>query len=281
MVGVDVRPIASSQLTERDSCNLTHRDAVASVVRAVRPDVVFHLAGTANGVTADVDRSNVETTRVLLDVLREHAPEARVVAMGSAAEYGAAPRAAQPVHEDYAGQPVSPYGRAKAHVSGMVREAAQKLGQQACIARPFNVIGAGAPATLVAGALVERLRAAARKEPPRVIHVGRTAAVRDFVAVEDVCAGLLAIAARGRPGEAYNLCTGEGHSVAELLERLIGESRLSVTVVADPGLARPADVDTLVGDWGKARRELGWRPLIPFAMSVAATWGDVPVRRSA
>jgi GDP-4-dehydro-6-deoxy-D-mannose reductase len=139
------------------------------------------------------------------------------------------------------------------------------------IARPFNVIGAGVPATLVVGAIVARLQAALAGPAPRAITVGPTAAVRDFVDVEDVVAGLQAIATLGAPGEAYNLCTGAGHRIADVLAQLLALAEVPVEVRPDPTLAA-AGVDALIGSHEKAVRALDWRPMVALEASLRAAW---------
>jgi GDP-4-dehydro-6-deoxy-D-mannose reductase len=116
------------------------------------------------------------------------------------------------------------------------------------------------------------MRAALAGPPPYVIRVGTVSSVRDFVGAEDVAEGLVLAAARGRAGEVYNFCSGDGHTVAELLERLVEFAGVPVEVRHDDALVRPGEVDALVGSWDKANRELGWRPSVPFDVNLRAAW---------
>jgi GDPmannose 4,6-dehydratase len=73
-------------------------------------------------------------------------------------------------------------------------------------------------------------------------------------------------------GDDYVLCTGETHSVRELLDVAFGHVGIddwSGLVRQDPRFMRPADVDRLVGDATKARERLGWKPTVPFRELVA------------
>jgi GDP-4-dehydro-6-deoxy-D-mannose reductase len=272
LVGVDLRPGSASQRFDAfETADLTDAAAVREIVSRVRPSVVYHLVGLIRGTDEAIIASNLGTARNLLSALRRSAPMARVVLIGSAAEYGAVPVAAQPVREDYAGEPTGPYGRVKQQLSALAREAAGQ-GQPVMLARPFNVIGAGVPDSLVAGAIVHRLRTALRGDPPYAITIGRTSSVRDFVASEDVAAGLVRIAERGRPGEAYNLCSGEGHAISEVVDHLLAAAAVPVRVDRDETLMRGGDVDVIVGSRTKAETELGWAPRVSFAESLAASW---------
>jgi GDP-4-dehydro-6-deoxy-D-mannose reductase len=272
IVGIDVRPMSGAPVDEWQTVDLTDPPATLRAVVAAAPDVVFHLVGGIRGSNEFVTASNVDTARCVLEALRQAAPGARVVLVGSAAEYGVVPLADQPVRETFVGKPAGAYGKAKAQVSELALAAARQFGQHVAVARPFNVIGAGVPETLVAGAIVQRLRAALAGPTPRSITIGRTDSVRDFVAVDDVASGMMRIAERGRPGESYNLCTGEGHSIAELLDRLLAHAGEPVVVQQDEALLQAGEVDAIVGSPEKAERELGWKPATSFESGVAATW---------
>jgi len=280
IAGMGTRPSRNPLFDAWFTGNLRDENVVSAVIRSFRPNVVYHLVGLFRGSDDELVASNVTTTRNVLEGLRHLVPDTRAVLIGSAAEYGVVPIADQPVSETFNGVPITPYGRAKQEVSALAVSAARDFNQQVMVARPFNVVGPGAPDTLVAGALVSRLRAALAGPGPRSIRVGRTTGIRDFVAVEDVAVGLVRIAAVGRPGHCYNLCSGEGHAIAELLERLVAEVREPISVSHDETLQRAEDVDQMVGSWDKANRELGWRPTISFLASLQATWeasaGDAP-----
>jgi GDP-4-dehydro-6-deoxy-D-mannose reductase len=270
ITGADARPIAT------DLCNMTVAEdllapgAMQRVVAACAPDEVYHLVGAIRGTDDVIERSNVESTRLLLDSVRTHSPLASVVLVGSAAEYGLVPRAAQPVPETHRGAPAFAYGRAKREVSALGLAAARD-GLKVAVARPFNVIGAGAPDILVAGALVRRLRDAQGGPAPRRIAVGITTGVRDFIDALDVGHGLVTIARRGVPGAAYNLCTGRGHSVAEVVSVLIALAGGDVIVDEDPSLSRAGEVDVMIGSPAKAA-SLGWRAVRPFEESLRGAW---------
>ena len=273
VAGADVRPPTPALFDASYVADLTRRSDTLGVIANTSPALIVHLAGSSNGSERDVWRSNVETSRQLIDCVREAAPHARVVLVGSAAEYGDVPRAQQPVDESFVGRPRGAYGVAKAAVSAVATRAAAD-GVSVVVGRPFNIIGAGIPSTLVVGALVERIRETMASRPPHRVRVGTTSSVRDFVAVEDVVDGLIRAGQRGTPGQAYNLCTGVGHSVAEVLDMLIALSGERIEVERDPALIRDAEVSVLTGSWEKAKRELDWTPKIALNDCVRDTWSS-------
>ncbi|MFI5310330.1 MAG: NAD-dependent epimerase/dehydratase family protein [Gemmatimonadales bacterium] len=272
IVGADLRAPADAGFDATHAADLTDPGAASALLSAVAPSMVFHLVGAIRGTEAELRASNVSTAANVLDAVRASARVARVVLVGSAAEYGRVPPRDQPVPEAFRGMALSDYGRAKSEVSALAVRAARDWGMHVVLARPFNIVGAGIADTLVVGAIVRRLRAALLGPPPRVIRVGTTASVRDFVAVEDVAAGLALALERGSPGEAYNLCSGTGHTVADVLARLLALAGEPVEVGYDDALVRPGEVDALVGSWEKAARALGWRPSVPLDVSLRAAW---------
>src|SRR5262245_18052390 len=91
-------PLSSgTSLDQVQLVDLRERAAVARAVAAIQPDFVFHLAGRTTGSPSDLYEANTLGTVHVLDALREHAPRARILLVGSAAEYG--PAAPLPVVE--------------------------------------------------------------------------------------------------------------------------------------------------------------------------------------
>ncbi|HER42937.1 MAG TPA: NAD-dependent epimerase/dehydratase family protein, partial [Candidatus Eisenbacteria bacterium] len=95
-----------------------------------------------------------------------------------------------------------------------------------------------------------------------LIRVGNLDVTRDFLDVRDVVRAYRLIVEKGRPGEIYNVCRGEGLSLGAALSELEGMTGRRVEREIDPGLLRPVDVALLIGDSGKLRKETGWAPSI-------------------
>ena len=104
---------------------------------------------------------------------------------------------------------------------------------------------------------------------PATILVGNLDAVRDLTDVRDVVRAYWLAAEGGQPGEVYNICSGIGFSVREVLEILLGLSGVPVTVSTESTRFRPADVPRLIGDPSKAARELRWKAEIPIRQTLA------------
>jgi GDP-4-dehydro-6-deoxy-D-mannose reductase len=97
-----------------------------------------------------------------------------------------------------------------------------------------------------------------------VLRVGDLEVTRDLSDVRDVALAYRALLERGRSGAVYNVCSGVGVALADVVRRLAERAAVPVRVQVDPARLRPADVPYLVGDPGAIEKESGWRTTIPL-----------------
>jgi len=248
--------------------------SIERALRDARPDLVLHLAGARNGTRAELDAINVGGARRLVDAMaRARAGGAggpggsggstgcaRLVVVGSAAEYGAVPESALPIREDAPLAPVGDYGETKAEASAAALADGARLGVPVVVARVFNVTGPGEPETLLFGrvahaiARAEREAAAARgsnparegaivRDPaaaPAEIRVGSLGATRDLIDVRDVARALLVIADRAAPGAIINVGRGVEEPVRGHVARLVALARVPARAAEPPAVSPPA-----------------------------------------
>jgi GDP-4-dehydro-6-deoxy-D-mannose reductase len=129
------------------------------------------------------------------------------------------------------------------------------------ISRAFAHTGGGQDGRFVVPALARRLLVAKHARAP-VIKVGNLEPIREFMHVSDVVDAYCQLLVRGRPGEVYNVASGQGISLDDLLAQLMEVVGYRVIPEADPELIRPADIPYLVGDAAKLRSVTGWSPRI-------------------
>jgi GDP-4-dehydro-6-deoxy-D-mannose reductase len=254
-------------------------DGVAAVVRAVAPDAVIHLAALSFVPAAERDvaaayGTNLGGTLAVLAAVRAEAPRARVLAVGSADAYGAVEPGDLPIDEDTPFRPVTVYGASKAAADIAAAQWGRAYGLDVVRARPFNHAGPGQDPAFVCSGIARQIALveAGRQEP--VLTVGNPDPVRDFSDVRDVARGYAALLERGRAGEVYNLCSGEGVSIAEVIAILRGHARVPVRVRTDPALRRSFDRPRIVGSHERATRDTGWQPRIALAETLAAVLED-------
>ena len=102
------------------------------------------------------------------------------------------------------------------------------------------------------------------------LALGNLDAQRDWGFSGDYVRAMWLMLQQSQPDD-YVIATGVSHSVKQLVEIAFGHAGLDWQkyVRTDPTLLRPAEVDHLIGDPSKARKELGWRPTVSFEQLVA------------
>ncbi len=217
--------------------------------RGFRGDAVFHLAakshpGQSRLSPDETFEINTLGTARLLEALEGFG--GRVLIVSSAEIYRLVGR---PIRETDPLDPRNPYAWSKVMAEAVAR-AQDRL--DVVIARPFNHTGPGQKESFVCGSFARQVVTGP------VVRVGQLDSVRDFLDVRDVVAAYRLLIERGRRGETYNIASGRGWRIGDLLDTLIRLSGRSVRVVQDPRRLRPADVQ--VGDATRLRRATGWRP---------------------
>uniref|UniRef100_A0A7C4GE68 NAD-dependent epimerase/dehydratase family protein n=1 Tax=candidate division WOR-3 bacterium TaxID=2052148 RepID=A0A7C4GE68_UNCW3 len=105
-----------------------------------------------------------------------------------------------------------------------------------------------------------------RKEP--VLHVGNLDSVRDFTDVRDTVNAYYLILENGVPGEVYNVATGKGYTIRQVLDILLGFVKVKVEIRPDPARMRPSDVELLIGDSTRLHQATGWEPKFRFEQTL-------------
>jgi GDP-4-dehydro-6-deoxy-D-mannose reductase len=262
--------------------DVTDPTSVTNAVACVDPDWLIHLAGVTfvpashNDPTLAV-RTNVLGSVNVLAAVRARRPTCRVLFVGSADSYGLVDDADLPIRETCRFQPLSPYGASKAAADLIAYQWARSYDLDIVRVRPFNHTGRGQKVEFVCPDFARQLVAIKRgRRAPRV-EVGNLEVVRDFSDVRDVVAAYVATLERGASGEAYNVCSGVGVSVRDVLETLIELSGLEVEVSVAKERVRGADVPRIVGCADKLRSATGWAPryeLRATLTDVLADWRE-------
>jgi len=249
--------------------DLNETNQLGETIRRIAPDFVIHTAGRTPPASDDeLYRANFWATIHLLSALRSTRRPVRIVLSGSAAELGPVDAADLPVNEAHACNPIDAYGRSKwlATVGGLSERAPLEV----MVARVFNPIGPGMPATLAFGRFAARLN---DPDPdPLKLDVGDLDACRDFIDVRDVARAMIALAQGGRANLVYHVGTGRSCRVGDGLDRLVRLSGRTVRVRVDPALQgrrgpadSRADVDRIVA-------HTDWHPTISWEQSLEDLW---------
>jgi GDP-4-dehydro-6-deoxy-D-mannose reductase len=253
--------------------DITDAPAVRDFFTRHQPEAVYHLAavthiGASWDAPLEVFRINAEGTLNVLSACAAAGVD-RVLVVGSADEYGAVRPEDLPLSEDAPLRPLTPYGASKVAAEYLALQAF--LGERLPVirVRAFNHTGPSQSDRFMIPGLARRI-AAAERDRRKEIPIGSLEPVRDFTNVADVVVAYRLLIERGEPGEVYNVCSGVGHSVADVAEHLLGLARHTIELAPDPSLVRPVEVPRLVGDNHRLREATGWAPTISFEETLAA-----------
>jgi nucleoside-diphosphate-sugar epimerase len=246
---------------------------LVDLLRSVQPKTVVNCTGLLDGTAADLVAANVTPTAALLDAIPRSMPRARLVALGSAAEYGCVPRG-QAVAEDAPANPVSAYGITKLASTSLVRDAVTAGRLDGVVLRVFNPIGPGLPAGTVLGRAAEAIRAALPEGDD--ITLGPLDSYRDFVDVTDVAAAIAdAVLAPELPEPVLNVGSGRAVAVRDAVALLAEVAGYPGKVLESaPVWSRSGAVTWIAADTTLAHRALGWSPQHDLATSVRALWQE-------
>jgi GDP-4-dehydro-6-deoxy-D-mannose reductase len=256
------------------------------VLDAVAPDRIVHLAGQSSVHLSWIDpggtlRTNVLGIVHLLDAVRRRGLAPAVLVVGSAEEYGMVDPAELPLREDMPLRPSSPYAVSKVAQGLLALQYGPAGGLRILRTRTFHHTGPGRGETFAESSFARQIAEVEAGKRPPVLHVGNLDAVRDYTDVRDVVRAYWALLDRGTAGEVYNVCSGRGRRIRELLEVLLAASGASVEVRVDKDRLRPSDVPALVGDPARLREATGWQPRVPLEDSLRELLQDWRERVSA
>lgn len=231
---LDANCIGTTRSPSNDSntvyCELTDYRQVDDVIEQVQPELIFHAAGSFSNDFETDSLNNIVAARNILDAVVNHKPDARVMLMGSAAEYGEVEAGENPVNEQHKLGPISIYGWSKAAQSLLAPMYYSQHGIKVMVARTFNLLGEGMSEILFTGRVEQQIRSVLAGKEER-ISVGSLDAERDYIDINSACAMYLAIATKGEAGEVYNVGSGKAISMRELLDVMLKTARLDIDIV--------------------------------------------------
>lgn len=261
---------------------------LASLLSAWRPTAVVNCAGATSGTAEQLEAGNVSTVATLVEAVLTGCPEATVVHLGSAAEYG--PSEAYSVTEEgQMARPASDYGVSKLRATELLCRASRDRGLKAYILRLFNPVGAGSSADSVVGRAARQLSAASHQAGAKIV-MGPLDAYRDFISTSEV-ARAVRLAAAVEVGQAFveaidskaarearviNIGSGVPRQVREVIGLLCQVAGFTGTIEERAvGSSRSATVSWQVADVSRARELLAWEPSPDLWASLEALWRTV------
>ena len=241
--------------------------SIITLIQDIRPQEVYNLAAQSFVPTSWLqpvltsEFTALGVTRVL-DAIRLVDPTIRFYQASSSEMFGKVHE--EPQNEQTPFWPRSPYGVAKVYGHWITVNYRESYDIFACSGILFNHTSPFRGKEFVTRKVtdtVARIKLGTRQK----LALGNLDAMRDWGFAGDYIEAMWLMLQQDRPDD-FVIATGEKHSVRELAE--LAFSRVGLNwedhVISDPRLFRPAEVNTLRGDAGKAHRILGWKPTVSF-----------------
>jgi GDP-4-dehydro-6-deoxy-D-mannose reductase len=242
--------------------------AVQNMLQQLQPTQIYHLAAHAAVSSSfeqgrEVLENNLKLQLSLLEAVRDYLPKTRVLVVGSGMEYDLISYTQEKmISELHPLGPVSPYAVSKVIQDLLGLSYAYSYNLDIVRARPFNHIGERQTTDFAIPSFAQQVVAIERNQQDH-ISVGNLDAIRDFTDVKDVCEAYVLIMEKAPSKEVYNIGSGKGYTMREMLDMLSQLSTAQVRVEIDPNKVRPLDVPAIIADSSKIR-QLGWEPHIPI-----------------
>jgi len=262
--------VIAHQETDVIICDLLKQKRVRALLREVQPDTIFHFAGGRPGRGRDALEANFQTTvelfNAVLNLIDFHP---RIIIPSSAAEYGIIPSGKRLLTENSPTNPTHLYGRIKLKQTQLALRYVDK-GLDIVVARIFNIGGKDTPRSLAVGNFSYQIAKSELNLSEEIIRTKGLSGKRDFLDIEDVCRALGAIARLGQSGEVYNVCSGKGVAIKEILKRLLKLSKRSDMKILEEN-KNSEDVNDVVGSPAKLKSLSRWKPNVSLALSLRRT----------
>ncbi len=243
--------------------------SIRKVIEEIRPELIFHLAAQSFVPTSWRAPQETLTTNIigetnLFESVRETKIEPVIQIAGSSEEYGLVNGEEIPIKETHSLRPLSPYAVSKIAQDFLGYQYFKSYNMRIVRTRGFNHTGPRRGDVFVCSNFARQvaMMEAGKQEP--IIRVGNLNSIRDFTDVRDMVRGYWLAATKGEPGDVYNICSGKGYKMREILDHILSLSKIEVKVEVAPDRLRPSDVPVLIGDSSKFREKTGWSPEIPI-----------------
>lgn len=237
--------------------------AVYALLAKVRPNCIFHLAAQSSvavswkkpALTADI---NIKGTLNVLEAMRKLDYMLRILLIGSSEEYGLTEAINAPINEEERENPQNVYAATKLTQNMMGKIYAKAYEMDIISVRAFNHIGPRQLPQFVVADFCKQVAEIEKGNQEPIIRVGNLAAKRDFTDVRDIVVAYEMLAKSGKAGETYNIGSGKAVAIQDILDIILSQSTVAISVETDKARFRPVDVPVIEADVGKLLRQTGW-----------------------
>lgn len=252
--------------------DLTDVTATNQLIDSLKPTQLYNLAAFSSPSNSfeksrDAVLNNMGLQLNVLEAVQQFSPATRVLIIGSADGYGISEEESEiPITENHPFRPINPYAVSKIAQELLAYAYAKSWNLDIIRVRPFNHIGERQTVDFAIPSFTKQIVAIERGEQS-VLKVGDLQAIRDFTDVKDMVKAYSLLMNKGISGEVYNVGSGVGRSMQEIVDKLASLSTATVNIEQDESRIRALDIPVIIANNEKVK-QLGWQPEISIEQSL-------------
>lgn len=253
--------------------SLLNKQWTRRLIEKIRPDYIVNLAAYSSVAyswknPAECYANNTGIFLNIAEGVRKAKIKTKILSVGSSEEYGSHGKKAGSLLESFSLDPTNPYAIARTAQEHFSKIYAGLCRISIIRTRSFNHIGPRQSDTFVIGSLAKQVIEAKKRLRSEIV-CGDLSLVRDFTDVRDVARAYDLLLRKGNSGEVYNVCSGQGHRLSEILRMLRKKAGVNaVPIKRDPKLVRPRDSKVIVGSCKKLKRDTGFKQKYTLSRSL-------------
>lgn len=256
-----------------EKSDLKDKEKLCKLIYDFQPDYILNLASYSSVAASwkspgSSFQNNVNIFVNLLEVIRTVGLKCRILSVGSSEEYGEVKVNDLPLRENQILNPSSPFGIARVTQEMIAKLYVSVYGLDIIMTRSFNHIGAGQRDNFAVSSFAKQLVSIKRKSLNEFVLAGDVSIVRDFIDVRDVVRAYHQLLMKGRKGEIYNICSGYGISLHNIIQIMCEILEVDILIKEDKKLNRPKDNPVIIGSNEKIQKEINWHTEIPLEESL-------------
>jgi GDP-4-dehydro-6-deoxy-D-mannose reductase len=251
-------PLYDTKSWKKVEADLTSMVSIEKVLQDIKPQFLLHLAGS-NSVAVSWENpyqsflSNVLGTLNLLEAVRKHSPQTKLVVTGSLLQFS----------QEEGSRPEHPYGVTKLFQSLLSEYWFTLFSMNIVRAKPSNLIGPG-PSRGICSIMAEKVIQMENGCLEPVLKVTHFDNTRDFLDVRDAVRAYEILFLRGEAGEEYEIASGKARTLGEVLRMIIGQTTVEIKISQD----QDKQPDFYTANNLEKIHQLGWKPCITFEQSI-------------